>query len=272
MQKIQFVKMSGTGNDFVMIDNRNGIIPEGAKSALAARLCARRIAVGADGLELLEASAEADVRMRIFNADGSEAEMCGNGARCLAHFAHALDAAPSDMKIQTVAGNLRAVVNGGSVKVELTPPEPVVNKGQLAFGATEREVHYTNTGVPHAVVIVDDLETIELDAWGAMVRYHDWFKPSGANVNFVQVLGGDKISIRTYERGVEGETLACGTGATACALVAASLNSWTGPVEVNVRSGDLLKIYFEGDPVAATKTLLEGAAEVTFRGELELEL
>jgi diaminopimelate epimerase len=195
---------------------------------------------------LLESSELAAVRMRTFNADGSEPAMCGNGSRCLAHFARALGAAGDEMKIETLAGVLHAKVEGPRVRVELTRPEEVVSRGELEFAGERREVFFTNTGVPHAIVFVDDIEGVPVREWGKALRFHKDFGDPGANADFVKVLAPGRIALRTYERGVEDETLACGTGAVASALIAAWREGWPSPVAVHVRSGEELEISFLG--------------------------
>jgi len=274
MLNLAFVKMSGTGNDFIMIDNRDARVPEASKGALAARLCDRRMAVGGDGIILLERpepSSSADIRMRIVNADGSEAEMCGNGARCLAHFANGLGAADTELTMQTLAGIVRASVDGMTVRVDLTKPTAIESKGELEFAGARAEVWYTDTGVPHAVVFVDDVQRVDVRALGKAIRFHEAFRPRGANANFVGVAGDGRILVRTYERGVEDETLACGTGSTAAALVTAAKHGWSSPVTVEVRSGEQLVVHFAGSPPAYDSAALEGAVTISFRGETDVE-
>lgn len=266
---IAFAKMSGTGNDFILIDNRDELFPEGIKSKLARSLCERRLGVGADGLILLERPSlrGCDIRMRIFNPDGSEAEMCGNGSRCLASFAYESGAARQKMTIQTLAGPVRAEVTDGYVEVELTPPGEIATVGELELEGARPEVFFVNTGVPHAVTFVQDLEAIDVRRLGRAIRFHKAFAPAGTNADFVAISGQNSIAIRTYERGVEDETLACGTGAAASALVAAWRQGWSGPVQVNVRSGEKLTIRFEGQPPRYDTAWLAGAVKTTFRGE-----
>ena len=268
-RQLSFVKMSGAGNDFIMIDNRDGVVAEGAKAELARAVCPRRTAVGADGLIFLEPSETCDVRMRIFNADGSEAEMCGNGSRCLAEFAHSVGAAPAEMTIETVAGPVRAKVHEAGVRVELTSPGEIVSKGELEFADRRGEVFFTDTGVPHAVLFVDDLEGTDVRTLGRALRFHEAFGRPGANANFVRVAGPGKIDVRTYERGVEDETLACGTGAAASALVAAWREGWGPPVAVGARSGEVLRVHFRGAGPHFEAAMLEGPVNVVYRGELE---
>jgi diaminopimelate epimerase len=272
---LEFVKMSGTGNDFVLVDNRGGAVPEPRKSRLARRVCRRRTGVGGDGLVLLERSETADLRMRIFNADGSEPEMCGNGSRCLAAFARSVGAAGPEMTIETKAGPIRAeiVEPGGRasrVRVELTPPGEVSSRGQLDFAGERREVFSANTGVPHAVVFVDDLDAVDVPSQGRALRFHEAWGEAGANADFVLVEGERRIALRTYERGVEDETLACGTGAVAAALVAAWRGGWPSPVEARVRSGEVLAVHFAGGGPRFEGASLEGAVAVVYRGELDL--
>ena len=266
---LSFVKMSGAGNDFIVVDNREGVVAEPSKAELARDVCRRRLAVGADGLILLERSETCDVRMRIFNLDGSEAEMCGNGSRCLAHFALSLGAAAPKMTVETVAGAVHAEVEGESALVELTPPAEIVSKGELEFAGRRSEVFFTDTGVPHAVLFVDDLDGTDVRTLGRAIRFHEVFRPAGANANFVRVAGPGMIEIRTYERGVEDETLACGTGATAAGLICAWREDWASPVTVSVRGGGALRIHFRGSGPRFDAAMLEGAVSVAYRGELE---
>jgi diaminopimelate epimerase len=266
----EFIKMSGTGNDFIVTDNRNGKIPEEAKPGLARTLCPRRTAVGADGLLLLEMSDTADVRMRIFNADGTEPEMCGNGSRCLAYFARRLRAAGPEMMIETLAGVLRAEVDDHTVRVDLTRPKEISTYGELEFAGERREVFFADTGVPHAVVFVDDLDAVDVREWGRAIRNHGEFQPWGANANFVKIDELGSIAIRTYERGVEDETLACGTGAVASALVSAWREGWDETVSVRVRSGEDLGVHFHGPAPEYERAMLEGDVSVVFLGEAAL--
>jgi len=219
---------------------------------------------------LLEMSDKADVRMRVFNADGSEPEMCGNASRCLAWFARRLRAAGAEMMIETKAGILRAEVDDHMVRVEMTKPKDISTRGELKFADETREVFFANTGVPHAMIFVDDLEAVDVYQWGKALRLHDEFKPDGANVNFVKVEEPGGISIRTFERGVEGETLACGTGAVASALVSAWREEWKDPVTVRVRSGEDLGIRFAGTAPEFDGATLEGDVAVVFLGEANL--
>lgn len=287
MSAVRFVKMSGTGNDFVMIDNRELKFDDAAKVAITKAVCPRATAIGADGTIFLEPAADLkhlkkaghDFRMRYYNADGSEAEMCGNGSRCVSQYANALGYAPKVMAFQTPAGTVKGEVlsatKGGvtSVKVRLSDPAPIqIHKNVTAAGKTV-EVYFTNTGVPHAVVFVDDVGKFPIVEVGRALRYHDIFKPKGTNANFVQVLSSGKqpghVRLRTYERGVEDETLACGTGSVATALCAALKLGFTSPVKVDVQSGEQVRIEFTRTGDVFKDTFLIGNVKETFRGEFD---
>jgi diaminopimelate epimerase len=263
--------MSGAGNDFVVIDNRAKVVPEPA-SELAAKVCARQAAVGADGMLLLEASARKAFRMRYFNADGSEAEMCGNGARCIARFAHLSGAAGKEMEFENMAGDFKAQLgSGSSVRLEMTLPHTMLLDRKVAVDGREYAVHSLNTGVPHALVEWPGLAQAPVFELGRKLRRHEAFAPKGTNVNFAEVLGPRKIALRTYERGVEDETLACGTGAVASAILMTRLGKVSAPVEVAVKGKDILTIHFDLNGDVATHVVLEGPAVVLYEGKLNLE-
>ncbi len=265
---LKFAKIQGTGNDFVIINNLAGAFNrfcgEVPEEKAVRRICSRRTGTGADGLILIEDSSVANFKWRFFNSDGSTAEMCGNGMRCVARFAFEEGLAPEKMRVETEAGIVEAEVKGRDVKVKLTPPEDMrlnLNEGGIT-------VHYIDTGVPHAVVFVDRLEDVDVEKLGRRIRFSELFSPRGANVNFVEVRL-DRIRVRTYERGVEGETLACGTGAVASALVAAKLFNLKSPVEVEVSSGERLKVYFDG---GLKEVFLEGPTTWVYDGVLREEV
>lgn len=265
---LKFWKMNGTGNDFIVADNRDGIVADGRHSDFAASLCPRRTAVGADGVLLVEPppGEDFDFRMRYLNADGSEAEMCGNGARCIASFAHAIGAAGPEMRFMTGAGPVGATITGEGAIIDMPEPTQPEEKS-IAVGGRKLNLWFLSTGVPHAVVPVRNLDTAEVLSQGRAIRYHEAFLPAGANANFM-ARRGKGIAIRTYERGVEDETLACGTGASAAALAAASAWGLKSPVGVVVLGG-MLRIHFEESGEGYSKVRLEGPAEVVFRGELD---
>lgn len=267
---LQFTKMNGAGNDFICLDNRRKTIR--LNRGQIARLCDRHFGIGADGLLILEAGgAGYDYRMRYHNADGGEAEMCGNGARCFARFAQAVTGTDKPkIAFKTGAGVVTAEFLGEEVRVGLTPPGPMELSRSVETSVGEREVHSINTGVPHAVVMVKDVDEVDVAKEGAELRWHRAFQPRGTNVNFVQRLSGRKLRVRTFERGVEGETLACGTGVTASALVAAEVYSIRSPLQVQVRGGDQLEVHFEGKPSQARNVRLQGPASFVFDGEIHV--
>ena len=280
MQKLSFTKMNGAGNDFVLLDNRTGQLT--LDQTAIARLCDRHRGIGADGVLLVETPAagmSAEFRMRYFNADGGEAEMCGNGARCFARYAARLQngngVTRDGMTFQTEAGLIRARIEGELVHLEMSQPTDGADLGELALDddATLPQAYFLNTGVPHVVVPVDDVETVDVHPIGRAIRYHAQFAPKGTNANFIQPYSMGEIILRTYERGVEGETLACGTGATASALVHAEMNDLlgAGSVAVQVRSGDVLRIGFERlGPFQFRNVTLGGPADFVFSGEIAL--
>lgn len=257
--KIPFHKMHGAGNDFIVVDDRARTFPIG-DAAFIARLCMRRTGIGSDGVILLQPSERADLRMRFINPDGNEQDMCGNGARCFTRRAVDLGAAPPKMTIETQAGIVSAEDQGETIRLHLTDPS------DFRFGldaGLDWPVDFVNTGVPHAVVRVEDLAGLNLAVLGRRVRRHALFAPNGANANFVKVEADATLSVRTFERGVEAETLACGTGATAAALVAAR-HGWVRlPVAVHCAGGYDLRI-----DSGRQGTTLAGAAEYVFEGEV----
>ena len=277
MRTIQILKMSGTGNDFLLLDNSAGLLHESELSKFARAACPRRVSAGADGVVLIEKATLPghEFRMRIFNADGTEAEMCGNGSRCAAVFASQLGSAGLQQTIQTLAGTLLATVaqDGRSAKVRLSQPGRLEVKSGVNVLGEPVDLYCLNTGVPHAVRFVPEVSKVDLKALGPAIRYHETFKPKGANADFVELLGTGQIRLRTYERGVEDETLACGTGAAAAAIISGLVHGYASPVKVNVASGDVLTIHFELDQAKETSTppYLEGAVKTVYKGEFYWE-
>ena len=274
---ILFAKMSGTGNDFIVIDHRGPFIAEEKQSEFARLVCRRKFSVGADGLILIENSETADFCWRFYNGDGSRAEMCGNGARCAARFAFEKKIAPATMKFETTAGEIEAFVHGAgeSVKIRLTAPEDLRLNIPVAVGRNEQTLHFINTGVPHTVVLVNDAGDVPVNDWGREIRFNKTFQPAGTNANFAQVVSNDTLMVRTYERGVEGETMACGTGAVASALVVALLEQATPPVTVITSGGEKLTIHFSLKGHQNSRKLdlaagifLEGPAHIIYEGQL----
>lgn len=267
MRKLIFSKMSGSGNDFILLDNRHGQL-DLAPRMLAERICRRRMSVGADGLILVEPSSRADFRMRIFNADGSEAEMCGNGGRCVARFAEMLGIAGPQMAFETLAGIIQAQVDGPRVTLQVSRPQQIRLDQSIEVAGVVHQIHSINTGVPHAVLFCADLEAIPVPALGRAIRFHPAFQPAGTNVDFANVHDTGTLAIRTYERGVEDETLACGTGTVASALVAATLGLVASPVQVRVRSGETLTVSFKGQGPEFQEVFFEGEVRLVYQGEL----
>jgi diaminopimelate epimerase len=269
MNPIPFYKMSGAGNDFIIIDNRNQIVADKDLSGFIASICRRKMSAGADGLILIEASDKFDFRWRFFNSDGSKAEMCGNGARCAARFAHVTGIAGSTLSFETEAGVLSAQINEDRVKVKMPDPSDLKLAYPLKLSNRSLEISSINTGVPHAVVMVEQVADVDVVTLGREIRLHQTFAPAGTNANFVQRSKGNAIEIRTYERGVEDETLACGTGAIAGAIISASRFKMNSPVDVKTRSGEYLTIYFSAKDGQFDDIYMEGGARIIYSGELQ---
>jgi diaminopimelate epimerase len=266
---LHFTKMNGAGNDFVMVDNRDGKLA--LSKAQIAHLCDRHRGVGADGLLAVELPQNgADFRMRYYNADGGEAEMCGNGARCFARFAQKVSGKQGKLSFETMAGVITAKFLDDLVEVQMSAPHSLRLGEKLHVGGEILFVHSLNTGVPHAVVFVDDLENTDVRHLGRALRYHEHFAPKGTNANFVHQRATDTIAIRTYERGVEDETLACGTGMVACALIFHERTGAASPVEVQVRGGETLRIGFTKTAEGYTNVTLTGPADFVFDGATKL--
>ncbi len=280
VRKILFRKLVAAGNDFVLIDNRaHRFVSQRALAAFARKMCERKFGAGADGLLVVERSRRADFRMRIFNADGSEAEMCGNGARCFAlHCAGMKKKKDLDLTIETLAGIVHAQVRAEQVKINLPPPKGLKLDIPIRIAGLKRKmrVHCIDTGVPHTVVFVQGIDEIDVYAIGREIRYHKAFAPRGTNVDFVEVLNDHFVEVRTYERGVEGETLACGTGSVASALITGYTLARTAAVQtagavkkvfqVQTRSGEVLTIYFTLSGNVVTDVWLQGKAESVYEG------
>ncbi|MBC8436355.1 MAG: diaminopimelate epimerase [Candidatus Omnitrophica bacterium] len=269
MPKITFTKMVASGNDFIVVE-RLANLPASRFKKTVREICDRKYAVGADGVLLLEKSKNADIRMRIFNADGSEAEMCGNGARCIALYISRRGSAQK--KIETMAGIIQAQVNGDNVKIKLTDPKDIKLDISLKVNNRELAVNFINTGVPHTVIFVEGLQNIDVFDLGRQIRYHKKFAPAGTNVDFVEVFNNDSIGVRTYERGVEGETLACGTGVVAAALIADYKLRAADFRKINVktRSGEVLRVYFERVGSGFENVWLEGRVKIAYTGAIKI--
>lgn len=267
---LDFVKMNGAGNDFILLDNRAGTIKLSTEQIV--RLCNRQRGIGADGLLMLvpNTSGKADWSWEFFNSDGSVADMCGNGARCFARFVQSVAGVKGATSFETGAGVISAAFHGVRVTINLTTPKDLRLNEVVATSGGKLTAHSLNTGVPHAVIFVPDADKAMVQQIGAEIRYHDHFKPKGTNVNFAQVLGPNHIRVRTYERGVEGETLACGTGVTASALISARVHGFTSPVKVQVQGGDTLEVSWTNAGDAFADVKLNGPADFVFKGTIEL--
>ena len=253
-----FWKVQASGNDFILIDCRNDKWPRSKYSRFAKQYCSRKVNVGADGILVVEGSKKANLRMRIFNADGSEAEMCGNGSRCFALWVtkYIMKKNKCSVKFDTAAGMIEANVdatdeNAADVRVRLSDPAALSRDFSMVLSGRKTNVSFVNTGVPHAVIFTENLDTVNVQKRGYEVRHHKKFYPAGTNVNFVQMLRQDTIKIRTYERGVEDETLSCGTGTCASAIIAAlSIDDSKHQYKMKVltRIGEELTVEFRKEP------------------------
>lgn len=271
---VKFTKVVASGNDFVIVDNRKGLGARGQGpgaevrgsgvdwSDFAKKICVRRTNVGADGLLLLENSKTADVKMRVFNPDGGEVEMCGNGSRCVALYCN-----KKHIKIETKPGILEAELSSKNmVKVKMTDPSGLKLNFKINLKGKDYEVHFINTGVPHVVHFTDDIDNFRVKEIGRLIRYHADFQPAGTNANFARFVDKKTIALRTYERGVEDETLACGTGACASAIIAAILGKVSPAVDVETKSGEVLTVYLDKKGDIVKDVYLEGEARIVFEG------
>ena len=269
--RIDFDKMEGAGNDFILIDNRKGLVPDPVKVGLVVDYCHRRFGIGADGMIFVENDPEYDFAWDFYNSDGSKAEMCGNGARCVARFAHKIGAAGNNMTFRSLAGPIRAEITPLGAKVQLTDVDLPAGPEEVDVEGKKIKLWFLVSGVPHAVVPVDSLKATDVKRLGAALRYHQRFAPAGTNVNFITPGTGSRLAIRTYERGVEDETLACGTGSTAASIVAGKFLGKGSPVTVETRGGGELVIHFTLDGGKAKVVFLEGGAKLVFSGTFESE-
>ncbi len=287
---LEFAKLSGSGNDFICIDNRDGrfdalLDDEKALGQFARTLCRRGLAIGADGLIFAARPAvpeAADIAARFIEADGSEAELCGNGTGCFIRWVHVEESfdLPHCIRILTPAGVVTGCNGSAYVRVCIPLPEGVECDFDLEVKGRRWRCDFTVSGVPHAVTYVEDLDDLDLARWGPGFRYHSRFAPRGANANFVRVLGEGELGIRTWEFGVEGETLACGTGSAAAAVLAARRFDWPGeyltgdrPILVHARGGDTLRIFLTADDDGEiTDVCLETHVRYLYRGRATDEL
>jgi diaminopimelate epimerase len=261
--------MTGAGNDFIVIDDRENAVGEDARE-LAKQLCRRRLSVGADGLILIVPSSRCDFRMRYFNADGSEADMCGNGGRCAARFAFDRGIAGRDLSFESRSGaHEAAIVDERNVRLSMADPRAMILDFEIGVLGERIRVHRVNTGVPHAVLEVDDLADVDVRQLGRAIREHRAFVPEGVNADFVAVRDAHALDLRTYERGVEDETLACGTGAVAAAVTMAARGRVKPPVSVATAGGWRLDVGFFMSDLGFSGITLTGDARTIFDGQIE---
>ena len=268
---VRFWKLEGAGNDFLGLDGRAGGFK--LNRQLIADLCDRRRGVGADGVLVVEKPKVrgADFRMRYYNSDGGEAEMCGNGARCFALLARAVSGRKGNvLRIQTQAGLVTLQIRGQEVQVSMTEPTKLRLGRKLVVAGRKLAVDFLNTGVPHAVLFVRSVRSIDVAKQGRAIRYHSAFAPSGTNVNFVEIGRGNRIHVRTYERGVEGETLACGTGVVAASILSNLRRGLRSPILVTTRGGDHLRVGFSMVNGQARKVTLQGPARIVYTGVIHV--
>lgn len=262
----QFSKYSGCGNDFILIDDRPSTFPTQDKE-LIRRLCSRQQGIGADGVVLLQAGTKGDYSMRIFNSDGSEAEMCGNGLRCLGRFIADLGEKRSTFTVDSMLRQHEIKMLPEGVQASMGPPQFIEKDLPLSIEGRTLPTYFLDTGVPHAVLFVDRVEEVDVKRFGEKIRHHDHFAPRGANANFVQKINDSKLSVRTFERGVENETQACGTGVTAAALAAHWKWGLKAPLTVQTRSKQELRIDFVNDADGRIMEVYQtGPADIIFKG------
>lgn len=263
---MRFHKLSGSGNDFVLLDNRD-LSLSGDLSDLVRKMCARRTGIGADGVLLLEPASGYDFRMRYLNADGGEVEFCGNGGRCSAYMARRLGMAKDRMAFLAGDGPHRAEVNGSRVKLGMSDPRDISLGFLLEVEGKGYAASFADTGVPHVVIQVGDVESVDVTGLGRAVRHHHQYSPRGTNADFVEVVDRRRLKVRTFERGVEDETLACGTGCTAAAVVSVLRGLADPPVECLTRGGEVLTVHMDKSGESLNNVFLEGEVRLVFEGE-----
>ncbi|RYF72395.1 MAG: diaminopimelate epimerase [Cytophagaceae bacterium] len=255
-----FAKYQGTGNDFILIDDRNNTFPT-HNQTLVAQLCHRRFGIGADGLILLQNQADYDFRMVYFNADGAEGSMCGNGGRCIVRFAHDLGVFKTHTRFLAVDGEHLAEVDGEEVRLKMSDVPSMDNQTGYTF---------LNTGSPHVVKFIDGLSAYDVVSEGRQLRNDSAFAPGGTNVNFTERVKGNGLFVRTYERGVEDETYSCGTGVTAAALVAYQQHQLASPISIRTIGGNLRVAFTPQADGSFTDIYLIGPAQRVFGGNITL--
>jgi diaminopimelate epimerase len=269
MRKINFTKMVASGNDFIIVDSNS---LKFNLDLLARRICERKIGIGADGLVIIKRIKKNTFNMRIFNPDGSEAEMCGNGARCVALYANKKFKLKA-INLLTQAGNIQAKIKKDLVKIKMSHPKDVQLDISIGLPYRDINLNYIDTGVPHSVVFVQGLNTLDVVNIGRQIRYHRKFQPRGTNVDFVEIYNENFIGVRTYERGVENETLACGTGVVASGLItflrvfANKSKPKNFIIKAKTLDTEILKVYFDYKDNKFFDVWLEGSAQIIYKGE-----
>jgi diaminopimelate epimerase len=262
----EFFKMSGSGNDFVFVDTRSEPAGVLASPEVIGAICSRGSGIGADGVCFFDRSERATVKLVYLNADGSRADLCGNATLCTARLARELGiVGDQEFSIETDSGVLSARFVRTAPEIDLLPVTDIRPDAGIPLHAGERRMGFALAGVPHLVMVVDDLDAVDVVGRGRPLRRHPTLR-AGANVNFVRKAGKDSFEYRTYERGVEAETLACGTGAVAAAVL---LNAWGeagSPIQIRTRSGRLLRVRLTGSGAAAVPSL-SGEARIVYRGQ-----
>jgi diaminopimelate epimerase len=266
--ELAFTKLSGAGNDFVALDARDGRLGALDKGALARALCDRHHGIGADGILVLAPSTIADVKMLYYNADGTVGGMCGNGGRCTAVYARMLGVPGNELTIEALDYVYRAQFTVHGVCLHMKDPTAIVRGVRVSAAGDTHTVHAINTGSPHIVMFVNDVKAQDVEGTGRALREHERFAPEGTNVNFVETIDTSALSMRTYERGVEAETLACGTGSVASAVVAHLEYGLRPPIRVRTRSGESLRVNFTAIGSRITDVTLEGPAVTVFTGKI----
>jgi diaminopimelate epimerase len=265
--ELAFTKLSGAGNDFVAIDDRDGQLGTIDKGALARTVCDRHRGIGADGILIIAPSTVADVKMLYYNADGTDGGMCGNGGRCAAIYARNLGVPGAQLRIEALDFVYLAEFTSHGVRLHMKDPVGIVRGIRVTVAGVTYTVHGINTGSPHIVTFVKDLSTPDVEGTGRALREHERFSPEGTNVNFVETMDTSALAMRTYERGVEAETLACGTGSVASAVIAHLEYGLRPPIRVRTHSGESLRVDFTVAGTRITNVTLEGPAVIVFSGK-----
>ncbi|MDY6821123.1 MAG: diaminopimelate epimerase [Deferribacterota bacterium] len=266
MKEIKFWKMSGAGNDFIIINNIDNSYNNFPFKKYISKLCKRGLSIGADGVVIIKQSKVADIAWEFYNSDGSIAEMCGNAARCVSKFAYLNNITSKRLTIETLSGIINSeVIDDYTIKTELPPPKMLKLDYKITLDDKDIAISSINTGVPHVIIFEENIENVDLINLGRSIRYNSLFKPRGTNVNICEIVDENTIKIRTYERGVENETLACGTGALACAII--SSHKFTKyPITVLTKGGTSLIVLKNNG-----KYYIQAEARIVCKGKFNHE-